>query len=385
MQICSAPVLMRTVRFCAVAALLIGAITRPTDLHAAVAGLRALGTGNFSTADSISGDGLVVSGHVDNQAFRWTGTTVQRLGYLAGGTANSEGYGINGDGSVIVGNSASTASGLNGAEAMRWTAASGMQPLGDLPGGSYYSVAYALSADSGVVVGESDSASGTEAYRWTAAGGMVGLGDIPGGPFYSSAAAISADGTVIVGRSWDAANDIAFRWTAQSGMAPIPSRPDLRPAHAYAITPDGSVIVGRSIGGFTEAFRWSASGGLQGLGDAPGGSKFSLALDVSDDGSVIVGQTNTALGNEAGVWDAAHGMRSLSSILAGNNVDLTGWTLGVATAVSGDGSTIVGQGTLNGRVVAYRAVIPEPASLTMIAATTVMIAMRRHRRSTDEK
>jgi hypothetical protein len=71
-------------------------------------------------------------------------------------------------------------------------------------------------------------------------------------------------------------------------------------------------------------------------------------------------------------------MRSLSSILASHNVDLTGWTLDVASDVSADGTTIVGQGTLNGRVVAYRAVIPEPASLWVVALS--MLALRRRRR-----
>jgi uncharacterized membrane protein len=112
---------------------------------------------------------------------------------------------------------------------------------------------------------------------------------------------------------------------------------------------------------------------LQRLGDGR-----AIALGVSDDGSVIVGQTYPASGNEAGVWDEAHGMRSLSSILASHNVDLTGWTLDVASDVSADGTTIVGQGTLNGRVVAYRAVIPEPASLWVVALS--MLALRRRRR-----
>jgi probable HAF family extracellular repeat protein len=340
--------------------------------RAAVVGLDALGTGSFSTAYSVSGDGMVVSGHVDNQAFRWTAAGVQRVGYLPGGTANSNGYGINGDGSVIVGNSASTASGLNGSEAMRWTAATGMQPLGDLPGGTFFSFARGVSGDGNVVVGRGQNDSGDEAFRWTAAGGMIGLGDISGGPYYSEAEAASHDGSVIVGRSHDNANQIAFRWTAQTGMVPIPSRPDLRPTHAYAITPDASVIVGQAIGPGTAAFRWTASDGLQRLGTGR-----AIALGVSDDGSVVVGQMYpTTSTYEAGVWDAVHGMRSLSSILAAHNVDLTGWTLDVASDVSADGNTIVGQGTRNGRVVAYRAVIPEPASLGLLALSPLALRRR---------
>jgi probable HAF family extracellular repeat protein len=60
--------------------------------------------------------------------------------------------------------------------------------LGFLPGGDI-SYAYGVNANGSVVVGQSNNASGiTEAFRWTAASGTVGLGFLPGGevrePFF---------------------------------------------------------------------------------------------------------------------------------------------------------------------------------------------------------
>ena len=62
------------------------------------------------------------------------------------------------------------------------------------------------------------------------------------------------------------------------------------------MTPDGRFIVGQaSFTSPTEAFRWTEAGGFEPLGDLPAGSSSSLAIDVSDDGSVIVGQGNSGV------------------------------------------------------------------------------------------
>lgn len=95
----------------------------------------------------------------------------------------------------------------------------------------------------------------------------------------------------------------------------------------------------------TEAFRWTSSGGMVGLGDLPGGSFNSLAFGVSADGSVVVGRSLTASGFEAFIWDETNGMQRLADVLTDAGLDLTGWTLEQATGVSADGKTLVGVGT----------------------------------------
>ena len=175
------------------------------------------------------------------------------------------------------------------------------QGLGDLPGGSFGSRAYGVSADGSVVVGGSRVENEYEAFRWTSAGGMVGLGDLPGGGVYSIARDVSADGSVVVGYSASASGGEAFRWTLATGMV--------------------------------------------GLGDLPGGSFYSSAEGISADGSVVVGQSYTESGLEAFIWNQTDGMQNLQDMLVTDySLDLTGWHLEHATAISDDGLTIVGHG-----------------------------------------
>ena len=135
---------------------------------------------------------------------------------------------------------------------------------------------------------------------------------------------------------------------------------------AIDVSADGSTVVGwgASAAG-TEAFRWTSAGGMVGLGDLPGGSFGSSASGVSADGSTIVGASSGAAGSEAFIWDATHGMRELDQLLVdlGLGPVLNGWTLAQAAAVSDDGLTIVGQGiNPHGKYEAWLAVIGEPAS-----------------------
>ena len=87
---------------------------------------------------------------------------------------------------------------------------------------------------------------------------------------------------------------------------------------------------------------------MVGLGEFPGGLFESIPLDVSTDGSVIVGRSDRGTGIvriEAFLWDPVNDMMVLRSVLEIDfGLDLTGWTLLDATGVSTDGLTIVGRG-----------------------------------------
>ncbi|HEX5010691.1 MAG TPA: PEP-CTERM sorting domain-containing protein [Planctomycetota bacterium] len=322
-------------------------------------GVGDLAGGNvLSAAYGVSGDGSVVCGYSNSStgdaAFRWTAAGgLQPLGDLPGGATLSYANAVSADGSAIVGHSLSG----SGDEAFRWTA-SGMLGLGDLPGNGFFSIANGVNADGSVVVGHSESAlSGTlsaEGFRWTAATGIQPLGDLPGSNFFSVASAVSADGLRIAGYGDSTASgpssSEATRWSwpaAPVGLGDLPGGGF--GGNAFGISADGNVIVGlsaASAGVF--AFRWSdpAAGGsgMQSIGDIPGGSAFSRANGISADGSVIVGQSVGPSGMEAFVWTAATGCVSLKSLLTSLGVDLNGWTLEVAQAISADGRTIVGYG-----------------------------------------
>ena len=58
-------------------------------------------------------------------------------------------------------------------------------------------------------------------------------------------------------------------------------------------------------------------------------------------------------------------------------LNLSGWSLYAATAISQDGRTISGYGTdPSGRTQAWVATIPEPATLLLIAAATLTTILR---------
>jgi probable HAF family extracellular repeat protein len=223
--------------------------------------------------------------------------------------------------------------------AARAFAAASLTSLGDLPGDPS-SIANGVSGDGSVVVGNAGGYGG-QAYRWTAAGGMVGLGRPPG-DFYSYARAVNGDGSVVVGGSQyaDVESEIdrtqAARWTAAGGMQGLGHLPGGGAIGvALGVSGDGSVIVGASdsASGY-EAFRWTAAGGMQGLGDLPGGGFSSGASGVSGDGSVIVGSSSSVSGDEAFRWTSAGGMVGLG-FLPG---DLDSQAYGV----SADGAIVVG-------------------------------------------
>ncbi len=105
---------------------------------------------------------------------------------------------------------------------------------------------------------------------------------------------------------------------------------------AYDVSADGLVVVGysESISSNREAFRWTASGGMQGLGFLPGGGR-SIAEGGSADGSVVVGHSWTGIDMQAFRWTKEDGMVGLGDLPGGDF-----WSR--AFAVSADGSVVVG-------------------------------------------
>jgi probable HAF family extracellular repeat protein len=248
---------------------------------------------------------------------------------------------------VIVGFS----DGTEGMRAFRWTSA-GMVSLG-LPidgggdGQALNTYGYEVSGNGLVAVGLSDPIN--DAFRWSAADGMYSLGTLGGS--YSSGDAVNFDGSVIVGTSTAIPDDNAFRWTAATGMVSIGTLPGGTNSHGTAVSEDGNVVVGYSgTGGFTgiRAFRWvlgaNGSGTMTNLGVLPG-RNYSRAYGVSGDGLTVVGNSGTVTaGDHAMMWTAQLGMVDLNTYLPTFGMNLTGWTLTTATAMSADGRTIIGSG-----------------------------------------
>jgi hypothetical protein len=79
------------------------------------------------------------------------------------------------------------------------------------------------------------------------------------------------------------------------------------------------------------------------------------------------------------IWDAAHGMRKLSDVLTNNyGLNLGSMRLAGATGISDDGHTITGVAVDSvGAVCGFAAVIPEPGTLSLLAAGVLVMVRRR--------
>jgi probable HAF family extracellular repeat protein len=117
------------------------------------------------------------------------------------------------------------------------------------------------------------------------------------------------------------------------------------PGHARSIAKDvsgnGTVVVGLSetASGIVRPFRWTAAEGMQDIG--PSDSHLSIAYGVSADGSTVVGDMLPAMGGgfRAFRWRADTGLQYLGVL------PLPNYTAGtVALATSADGSVVVGYG-----------------------------------------
>jgi probable HAF family extracellular repeat protein len=346
------------------------------------ASFQGLGTGahEFSSATAISADGSTVVGNTfdetGSQALRWTRTGgLQSLGGINGDlSTRSFGFGVSGDGSVIVGRAEQP----DNVQGFRWTQSNGMAGTG-----SNTSELNAITLDGSVAAGRFNSAPAGApqvplAARWTQGGGFEPLdGALPD----SNALGISADGSVVVGVD----ENHAFRWTQAGGIVDIgPS--GVTPKHSIArdVSDDGSVVVGDGGDGENaHAFRWTITGGLALIAPDEPLDTFAYATDA--DGSVIVGQ----LGEQrAYVWDEQHGLRDLQDLLAAQGADLNGWTLERAFGISGDGRTIVGDGNHGGNTEAWiatlvddanPAAIPLPPAAAPGAAILLLLTLGGHR------
>jgi probable HAF family extracellular repeat protein len=208
-----------------------------------------------------------------------------------------------------------------------------------------------------VVVGRSfltPSASSERAFRWTAPTGMQDLGNLPG-QGRTVATALSADGASVVGYS----GSHPFRWTLAGGMQDLGTLPGGTQAFAFGVSADGQVVCGYGTDaqGRSVAFRWTAGAGFTTLGVLPTGSG-SFANAISGGGAVVVGRADSAGFPRAFLWSSPTGLVDLNTYLAGLGLNLSGWVLTRANAVSADGRTIVGDGTHNGASEGWIAVLP---------------------------
>ncbi len=210
-------------------------------------------------------------------------------------------------------------------------ASAGLTGLGDMPGGTDYSAAWAISADGSLIVGESDSSSGLVPVVWNGNGNgdMVSLG------VSGFARDISADGSVIAGIYSIGGHNEAFIWTASGGVVGL-GVAGYTHSYTHAISADGDTVVGQLWGGgVSQSFLWTQGGGMQTLPYFVGGRTQSAALGVSDSG-LVVGFASHLVSTEAYYWTEASGSLTGLGYLPGGNYS-------AAYAVTPDGHVISGE------------------------------------------
>jgi hypothetical protein len=192
-------------------------------------------------------------------------------------------------------------------------------------------------------------------FVWTQASGFQASG-------ISEPWAVSHDGSVVVG------GEPATRCDTAGCMGLTLGAPR---SAAFAVSSDGSTVVGTlSTAPGGGAFRWTQAEGAVALdASVPNTFQYSVARGVSGDGLVVVGERDYGVpvwwdgsSVEAFLWTPASGMRDLRDIFVFDyKLDLQGFILREAVAVSADGRAIVGNGINQfGEREAWIAVFPQP-------------------------
>jgi len=309
-------------------------------------------TGSGTWANyALSRDGKVMAANYGGSIYRWTpdtpkfpsgGFTFLGPGYFL----NSE-IGISSDGMTIITSRVGPDGNVNPAlwKQTGWTdlghPANGCTLDGQWGGG------YDVSGDGTVAVGLAWYCPGAEGFVWDRTNGMKSLSHPSGSAGKSSrASAISADGQTIVGFSEDPPTGVRrpVRWFGGKTylFAGVHT-----PGEASGVSSDGSQIVGQvwdATAASSYAFHYTG-GNLVSLGTISGMlSDQSFANAVADNGTTVGWSGDPfGLGIQAFIWSPKLRMQSLAKYLQQRGVLIPfGVTLTSALDISADGSTIVG-------------------------------------------
>ena len=158
---------------------------------------------------------------------------------------------------------------------------------------------------------------------------------------YTRANAVNADGSVIVGWQDQLTGDrTAAKWVNGVEEVILTASGSFN-GEATAVSEDGNSIVGGNYGYLNQqAWIWQPNTGVQAIGPINQGSL--TALDVSDDGKIVVGFSSNS---RAFIWRKGKEARNLITFLKSRGAVVPdGWHLVAASLISADGNTIYGWG-----------------------------------------
>jgi uncharacterized membrane protein len=380
------------------AAVIASALMGPLSALGNPPSFQGLGVGTY--VSDLSGDGRVAVGSIGagqaSAAFRWEAGVLSYLdGYPSGA------YLVSQDGSVIVGSA--------DGQRVRWIDGV-VTPMGGLDGYDLL-ILKAASADGSVVVGTGRRQRPLEfsAFRWFN-GTVESIGE---GAGLWMPTDTTADGATVVGFGGGG----GFRWN-NGVRTPVCIDPGDANTIVLGVSNNGSIMIGtratiqtpppwlatspsgaESSNGYS-FYRW-VNDVPEPIGELPGGTPgapYTISVELSGDGSTIVGTVSPLPFVEwdpnwgspeatTSIWRAGLGWRELQDVLVNEcHLDLTGWTLITAVAVSDDGQTIVGNGLHTGmQTEAWIAHIPEPTAALLLPSLFGLCrrrqyGVRRHRR-----
>lgn len=305
--------------------------------------------GNGLTATDVSSNGSIVVGDNGAEHFMWTevdGVT------LIGGVAPGGGYGgqtgINGNGTLITGTRVNPNNNLGELSSydiasQTWTSHGS---LGASSGNSASS-AWGVSSDGTTIVGLGwINAGSAHAIKWTNGGGVEDLGStVPNRSTRANAA--NDDGSIIAG--WqDSAS--GFRqgaiWT--NGVQELITHPNNDPATEVGCLSDDGIWAGGGQGFSNnfQAWKWSQASGIIDIGPAPTSGWRGAITGFSSNGSISVGfyrpwPAPATFGRGILHTDSG-GLLDLTDYAISLGIDVQGAILALPLGISDDGSTVIG-------------------------------------------
>lgn len=304
--------------------------------------------GSGLTATDTNTDGSVVVGDNGGEHFMWT----ESGGVMLIGGVGPSGYGgqtsVNGAGTVIAGTRVNPSNNLG--ELSSYDIATGIWTshgsLGSSSGNSASS-AWGFSGDGSTIVGLGwISAGSAHAVYWTNSTGVVDLGSTVSGRS-TRANKANQDGTIIGG--WQDSSS-GFRQGAiwVNGVQSLITHPNGdRATEVGALSSDGIWAGGgQGFGNNFQAWKWSQNTGIIDIGPAPTAGWRGAISGLSADGSIAVGFYRPfpapATFGRGIIHTDALGMLDLTDYAVSLGIDVQGAVLALPLDISDDGTTIVG-------------------------------------------
>jgi uncharacterized membrane protein len=328
-------------------------------------------TPNFHFPTAISSNGVVVGTDLFRETlkglpFLWTaadafnflplpcpGPPPDNAGAVSNSDCNGAATAVSANGNVAVGFFREGILGAFPSMALRWEIKKSGQRLRlddhALPTPDASSHAWAVSADGSVIVGDSGpSDTALQATRWVN-GTRQTLQVVSTS---STARFTSSDGTVAVGLATVGSRNVLVRWNGNGAATVIDPSAGTSIETIAAINPAGTAAVGAlSVSGNRAPYLWTLSGGFTVIPENGREQDYDLseALDVSDDGTVVVGSLQATVvsnGDPAPrgfLWTAAGGLILVDDLLT--DFGFANPSIYQVSAISGNGRRILAAGS----------------------------------------